>query len=321
MDLVTGGAGFIGSHLVAHLRKNKRRVRVIDAMVPDGPEDALRQEAAVRDWRGVDFVRLDLRRTELVRDALEGVTRVYHLAAIAGARRSFLDPEEVIDANVKGTWSLLQAMEDRRIPQLVHLSSSAVYGQTREGGAREDDPHRPVSPYGATKSAQEALVWAWSTANRGKTAIIRPFSVYGPRQRPDQLVVRFIELATKGRPLAMFGDGAARRDYLHVDDLVDLMVGVAAKLQPGPPLILNAATGEAHRILDLVDWLRAELPRALQVECLPSQPGEPEAVTADVTALRSFGFAPGFRFPDGLVQTRNWLAGQDKIPVDRNLSR
>jgi len=227
--LLTGAAGFIGSHLAERLRARGDTVIGLDNFDPFYPR-ALKERnlARLRGDGGFALVEGDLRRPEDLGRALDEAGKVdvvVHLAALAGVRPSLDEPVRFWDVNVTGTLQLLEAVHARGITRVVFASSSSVYGADSEPPFRETDAcARPLSPYAATKRAGELLAFGAHHLHAMNVTCLRFFTVYGPRQRPDLAIAKFTRLIARGQPIELFGDGTSSRDYTWIDDTVDVVV-------------------------------------------------------------------------------------------------
>ena len=227
--LVTGGAGFIGSHLIDHLLDEERaRVTVVDNF-NDFYEPAIKRANVARHAGREEFelVEADISDALAMSDlfARSGFDCVVHLAARAGVRPSLDDPLAYEEANVRGTYSLLEAARRAGVPQFVFGSSSSVYGVNSKVPFAEDDPiSRPISPYAATKIAGEAACHVYSHLYGMRVVCLRFFTVYGARQRPDLAIHKFARLMSEGKPIPIFGDGTSRRDYTYIGDIISGVV-------------------------------------------------------------------------------------------------
>ena len=217
--LITGGSGFIGSHLVEALVWRGDDVVVLDNLDPwYDPQVKRRNLAAVIDQ--VEFIQGDILDEGVLDRAMTGVQVVAHLAARAGVRASLQEPTRYVEANIQGTLNVLQAVA-RHGPHLVNISSSSVYGARTSGPFAEDDALAvPASPYAATKRSAEILVDTWQALYGLSVTTLRLFTVYGPRQRPDMAIHRFLRAVMREEPIALFGDGSSLRDYTYVGDVV-----------------------------------------------------------------------------------------------------
>ncbi|HEY0558601.1 MAG TPA: GDP-mannose 4,6-dehydratase [Thermoanaerobaculia bacterium] len=310
--LVTGGAGFIGSHLVRRLLARGDRVTVLDDF-NDFYDPARKREnvAATRQTPGGDrfaLVEGDIRDAALV-DALFARGRfdgVVHLAARAGVRPSLAEPILYEDVNCIGTLRLLEAARRHGPDLFLFGSSSSVYGINEKVPFAEDDPvSQPISPYATTKRAGELLCYNYHHLYGFRTACLRFFTVYGPRQRPEMAIHKFTDLIWRGGTVPMYGDGGSRRDYTYVDDIVD---GVLAALALAPGFeILNLGGAETTALADLVRWIGEELAVEPRIEYLPTQPGDVPITYADVSkAARLLGYAPKVPIREGLRRFVSW---------------
>jgi UDP-glucose 4-epimerase len=251
LALVTGGAGFIGSHLVAALLDAGTRVRVLDNLSTGRAENL----AAVRDR--VDFLAGDLTDPAAVARAMAGVDTIYHLAAQVSVMASLRDPAHTEAVNTAGTAALLSAAARAGVRRLVFSSSCAVYGDDPELPKTEESRVVPLSPYAASKREGELLAGRQNERGEGLTAVcLRYFNVYGPRQQPDSdyaaVVPRFLALARQGRAPTIYGDGEQTRDFVHVSDIVRANLRAARLvLAPGTPHLFNIGTGEATSVNQL----------------------------------------------------------------------
>lgn len=303
--LVTGCAGFIGSHLSERLLSLGHEVVGVDSLTPFyDPGLKLATLARLATHDRFEHQRLDLSRDPL-EDLLDGVDAVYHLAGEPGVRQSFEHAAPYQRNNVISTRRLLAAAVGARLEAFVYASSSSVYGgQTDERPMHEDHALAPVSPYAHTKVEVERLA-AGARARHGLPAVgLRFFSVYGPRQRPDMAFQRFLERAAEGRPLTVFGDGDQRRDFTYVADAVD--AAIAATRAPRP--IYNVGGGHPtslNRVLALVGEL---LERELVVEHRAPAPGDVRRTLADTTRAREdLAFVPRRELAEGVALQLDWL--------------
>ncbi len=306
--LVTGGAGFIGSHLVEALLARGDQVTVLDCF--DDYYDPARKRANVAAWQGAArVVEGDLRDPASLRSALAGVDAVAHLAARAGVRASLAEPSRYIDVNVTGTQVLLDELREAGIQRLVYASSSSVYGARSDGPFRESDPVlRPVSPYAATKLAGEHLCQAASHSQGLQVSCMRLFTVYGPRQRPEMAIHLFARKALAGEPVSQFGDGSSRRDYTYVGDIVGGLV--AALDRPRPFRVYNLGNGAPVTLAELLQGVERVFGARIEREPLPDQPGDVPLTWAAVDRARDeLGYTPEVPLITGLERFRSWILG------------
>ncbi len=302
--LVTGGAGFIGSHLCERLLADGYGVVCVDSL--DGyysPALKRRNVASLRGgFRFVEADILDARRMRRI-VSKEKPDYVVHEAARPGVRASVLNPGKTLEANVMGTVSLLSALSGSRIRKLVFASSSSVYGAVRYLPFDEEHPKNPISPYGASKLACEDYVRMYGELHGVETVSLRYFTVYGPRIRPDLAISKFAAAALDGGSLPVYGDGGRRRDFTHVCDAVDATVRALARgggqLNVGGGTVLTVKE-LAERIISLAGGGR--------IRYVAGQPGDVEQTMSDTRlARRVLGWRPKVRFDDGLRETVEWV--------------
>ena len=306
--LVTGAAGFIGSHLCEHLLQGNHTVVGLDAFIPYYPRAA--KEANLARFRShprFSFHPLDLRGDPL-EDALSGVEVVFHLAAMPGLTRSWTDFELYESCNILGTQRLLEAA--RLLPSLrrfLYGSTSSVYG--RYGSGDETLPLRPISPYGVTKLAAENLCRAYTDECGLPVVVLRFFSVYGPRQRPDMGYYRFIEAILGGQPVVVHGDGLQSRGNTYVSDCVEAAL---AALEAPLGEIYNVGGGETANVWEILGKLERIIGRRALVRREPTRHGDQRVTAADTTKIwRHVGWQPRVTLDEGLARQVQWQ--QDRI--------
>lgn len=309
--LVTGGAGFIGSHLVDRLLAEGHRVTVVDNFDPFyDPEIKETNLARHRGNPRFRLVRADVRDLEGLREQLGDVeyAAVVHLAARAGIRPSVADPVLYQEVNVRGTQNLLELAREREIRQFVFASSSSVYGVNPRLPWREDDQVlQPISPYAGTKVAGELLGHVYHHLYGMRFIALRFFTVYGPRQRPDLAIHKFARLMQEGKTIPIYGDGTTRRDYTYVDDAVEAVYRALAYGETGYEII-NVGNHETVELQELVGMLEAELNVEARCEFLPPQPGDVPVTWADTAkAERLLGFRPQTPLREGLRRFVAWF--------------
>ncbi len=307
---VTGGAGFIGSHLCELLLSEGHRVVCLDNF--DHFYDPKIKEANVSQLMkagGFSLYRGDIRDSALLTRIFEEnrVDCVVHLAAKAGVRPSILAPLEYMDVNVNGTVSLLEAARRAGVRRFVFGSSSSIYGnQTKMPFAETDDVSQPISPYAASKHSGELLAYTYHHLYGLEVACLRFFTVYGPRQRPDLAIHKFTQLALAGQPIPLYGDGSTRRDYTFVADIVR---GIAQVIElPGLSYeIVNLGGGGPVTLLDMARAVEQALGKPLEIKFLEKQPGDVEQTHADISkANRLFGYQPSVSLPEGVRRFVAW---------------
>jgi UDP-glucuronate 4-epimerase len=313
--LLTGAAGFIGSHLAERLRARGDTVvgfDNFDRFYPRAVKE--RNLAGLGQDAGFLLIEGDLRRpADLDRalDAAAGADVVVHLAALAGVRPSLQEPARFWDVNVTGTLNLLTAARARGLGRLVFASSSSVYGLDSQPPFRESDPcGRPLSPYAATKRACELMAFNAHHLDGMDVTCLRLFTVYGPRQRPDLAIHKFTRLIAAGEPLELYGDGTASRDYTWVGDIVDGIVAAIDQQRraSGPAYrIYNLGGSQGTNLRAMVDQLSAALHRRPIITARPDQPGDMRVTLADVSlAARDLGYAPRVDIATGIPQFVAW---------------
>ena len=312
--LVTGGAGFIGSHLCAALLARGDEVLCLDNFDNFYPERLKRRAIAPLLEGAFRLVEADVRDEDAVlRCALEfRPAAIVHLAARAGVRPSLADPAGYIDTNTRGTAVMLKAAREAQVRRFVLGSSSSVYGDSASPPFREDARvDSPQSPYAASKAAAELLARSFHNLYGLEIAALRFFTVYGPRQRPDLAIHKFARRMLAGMPLPFFGDGSTARDYTYVDDIVD---GVLAALDvPLAWEILNLGGAQVTTLRELVALLEEALGVRALLERQEAQPGDMKLTSADVSrAAAVLGYAPRTPLREGLRLFTAWLRGEGR---------
>jgi UDP-glucuronate 4-epimerase len=307
--LVTGGAGFIGSHVTRRLLRRGDRVTCLDDF-NDFYDPALKRANAVAlaedaDWRLVEG---DIRDTALVESLFEKerFDSVIHLAARAGVRPSLREPILYEDVNCIGTLRLLEAARRHGPANFVFASSSSVYGINEKVPFAESDPvDLPISPYATTKRAGELLCFNYSHLYGLRTSCLRFFTVYGPSQRPEMAIAKFTDLLARGETVPLYGTGQTRRDYTFIDDIVD---GVLAAHDLAPAFeIFNLGGSQTTTLIDLVHGIAGELGVEPKVQMLPEQPGDVPITFADVSKARALlGYEPKVPIREGLARYVRW---------------
>jgi UDP-glucuronate 4-epimerase len=308
--LVTGAAGFIGSTLVDRLLAEGREVVGLDSFDPYYVESLKRRNLeAAQQHKAFRLVTGDIRDTKTMNRLFEEgrFDGVVHLAALAGVRPSLERPAEYADVNVNGTTVMLDAACRHGLPRFVFASSSSVYGERSDGPFRESDPvERPISPYAATKRAGELIAHTFHHAHGLPVVCVRIFTAYGPRQRPDLAIRAFAERMLAGRPLSVYGDGSALRDFTYIDDLID---GLVAALDSDVQFhILNLGAGRSVALRDVIACLEDKLGVKADLDHLPPRPGEVTRTWADTGAAREvLGWEPQVSLEDGIARFVEWL--------------
>ena len=322
--VVTGAAGFIGSHVCEALLIKGYAVMGIDHF-----NDFYSPVVKERNWKAVETTakrlgaggRLRLFRSD-IRDAGEmeqifasaPVDGVIHLAAYAGVRPSIQQPFLYSDVNVNGTLVLLDTLQKHGAKRLVFASSSSVYGNNKKVPFSEDDfVDKPISPYAATKKAGELLCHTWHHLYGIKTACLRFFTVYGPRQRPDLAIHKFTRRMLAEEPIPFYGDGTSRRDYTYIDDIVDgVMRALAWTKGEGSRFeVFNLGESNTISLSEMVRTLETVLGVRAKLERLPAQSGDVNVTYADVSkARRVLGYCPSTPFEEGIRRFVKWMNEQ-----------
>jgi UDP-glucuronate 4-epimerase len=314
--LVTGGAGFIGSHLVDRLlAEGAWQVTVVDDF-NDFYDPAIKHENANRAAKNANYrlVETDIRD----RNALGKVFDesrfqcIVHLAARAGVRPSLEQPHLYAETNINGTLNLLELAREHGIRQFVFGSSSSVYGINAKVPFSEDDPIRqPISPYAATKGAGELLCHSYTHLYGLRCVCLRFFTVYGPRQRPDLAIHKFAQLISEGKPIPVFGDRTTRRDYTFIDDII---AGVRAAIDyVGDPAkssyeVINLGESRTVELRELISLLEKELDMHAVIDRKPLQPGDVPQTYADISKARALlGYNPQTQIEEGIKRFVAWF--------------
>src|SRR6266513_206762 len=307
--LVTGGAGFIGSHLVEHLLAAGHAVVILDDF-NDFYDPQIKQANIAGFAKDVTVHHVDLRDGASVRNLFhrEKFEVIAHLAARAGVRPSIQYPQLYYDANVTGTLHLLEAARVTGVERFIFASSSSVYGASKTVPFSEDQHlTQTLSPYGATKVAGEFLCSTYSQLYQMRVVALRYFTVYGPRQRPDLAIHQFTRRIYDSKPIDQFGDGTTRRDYTYIDDVIQ---GTMAALDydESPFDIFNLGESETIQLKDLISAIEKALVKHAKVNRLPEQPGDMPLTCADISKARKLlGYNPATPFTDGLQRFVDWF--------------
>jgi UDP-N-acetylglucosamine/UDP-N-acetyl-alpha-D-glucosaminouronate 4-epimerase len=305
--LVTGGAGFIGSHLVDALVEQGGRVRVLDDFSTGKRENL----EGLRSGNRLEVLEGDLRDGAVVAQAVRGIETIFHQAAFVSVAESMEKPQICFSINSTGTSLLLEAARLAGVRRVVIASSAAVYGNSADLPLREDSPSSPLSPYAVSKAANELYAGLYTRAFGLEVVALRYFNVYGPRQRPDSMyaaaVPIFIRGLLDGKAATVFGDGGQTRDLIYVGDVVRANI-IAAQHASAPGQIFNVCTGEECRILDLVKALSGFFPSVSQPIFAAPRAGDIyKSLGSPVKAERELGFRAQTPLVDGLRATIKWM--------------
>lgn len=310
--LVTGGAGFIGSHLVDRLlSEGNWQITVVDDFndfySPEIKHANIAEHVKSPNYRIIDADIRDAATMAAVFTEYE-FDVIVHLAARAGVRPSLTEPKLYAETNINGTLNLLELAKEHGIKQFVFGSSSSVYGiNAKVPFAEEDRIHQPISPYAATKAAGELICHTYSHLYGIRIVALRFFTVYGARQRPDLAIHKFSKLITEGKPIQVFGDGTTRRDYTYVDDIIQ---GVRAAIDYDKSMyeVFNLGESQTIELGELISLLERNLDMSAVIDRQPMQPGDVPITFADITKSRELlGYNPTTKIADGIPKFVEWF--------------
>jgi len=328
--LVTGGAGFIGSHLTETLLKSRQKVIVIDNFNdfydPEIKRGNLKEIKAKMGKLGISEDNLqimvgDIRNAEQMDKlfAAYPIQLVVHLAAMAGVRPSISAPLLYNDVNINGTLNLLEMCRKYGVKKFVFASSSSVYGNNKKVPFAEDDfVDHPISPYAATKRAGELLCHTYHHLYGMDVACLRFFTVYGPRQRPDLAIHKFTNLIFNDEEIPFYGDGTTERDYTYIDDIIDGVVKAIRWVHTGQGIyeIFNLGESRTVSLKEMVATLENEIGKKARVKVLPMQPGDVQRTCADISkAKKILGYQPSTPFEEGIKRFVQWYREINNITV------
>ena len=315
--LITGGAGFIGSHLVDNLlAENNCQVTVVDNFnafySPAIKRANIEAHLSNRNFKlyEIDICdRIGVR--EVFRESAFDV--IVHLAARAGVRPSIENPAGYLETNINGTLNLLELTREFRVKQFVFGSSSSVYGINSKVPFSEDEKiSKPISPYAATKAAGELLCHTYSHLYDFRTICLRFFTVYGARQRPDLAIHKFARLILEDKPIQVFGDGSTRRDYTYIDDIIQ-GVRAAINYTESSHEIFNLGESRTVELKYLIEIIEKKLGKRAIIERLPMQPGDVPQTYADITkAQKLLNYNPQTQIEDGIEKFTHWIKNSDR---------
>ncbi|MDZ7808050.1 MAG: GDP-mannose 4,6-dehydratase [Gracilimonas sp.] len=307
--VVTGGAGFIGSHLIDRLLKEGHTVTNIDNFDPFYDENIKRENIKRHlEFEGYTLHETDIRDKKALDKAIPDDTDVIvHLAAKAGVRPSIQDPISYQEVNVAGTQNMLEVAREKNIQQFVFASSSSVYGKNPNVPWKEDDAVlQPISPYASTKVSGELLGHVYSHLYDIRFLALRFFTVYGPRQRPDLAIHKFLKLMSDGNEITLYGDGSTRRDYTFIDDIVDGIIS-AISYKNSMYEVINLGNNETVKLLELVEAIEKASGITAKKTFGPEQPGDVKQTWADVTkAADLLNYQADYSIDKGLKSFVEW---------------
>ncbi|MBC8181205.1 GDP-mannose 4,6-dehydratase [candidate division KSB1 bacterium] len=308
--LITGGAGFIGSHLSERLLSEGHEILCIDNF-NDYYDPKIKEKnlKVSQDYNNFRLIPGDILDEELLdkifrQNQFDGII---HLAARAGVRPSVLQPKLYEEVNIRGTLNLLEQAKNKNIKKIILASSSSVYGNNKKVPFSESDPvDNPISPYAATKKACELIAYTYSTLYDISISCLRFFTVYGPRQRPDMAIHKFTKLIASGEEIPVFGDGKVKRDFTYYSDIIDGLVRSIDRCNGYN--IYNLGESQVIELMDLVSLIEKYLGKKAKINWQPRQPGDVEITYADVTkAKNELDYNPQVNIETGIKQFIKWF--------------
>ncbi len=313
--LITGSAGFIGSHLAETLVKDHQIVGLDNFC--DFYDPAIKHKNIEKLLANNNFslIKADIRNRERLAEIFSQLhfDLVIHLAAMAGVRPSIADPQLYTEVNINGTVNLLEECRKHHIKKFIFASSSSVYGNNRKVPFAESDAvDQPISPYAATKKAGELICHTYHQLYNISLVCLRFFTVYGPRQRPDLAIRKFACKMLNGEEIPVFGDGSTRRDYTYIDDIIDGVLKSVEFVESGCHYeIFNLGESQTISLSEMISVLEAELKLKAKIKQLPLQPGDVQQTFADISKSRKIlGYNPQTNFPVGIAHFIDWLKQQ-----------
>ncbi|HET8674588.1 MAG TPA: SDR family oxidoreductase [Blastocatellia bacterium] len=303
--LVTGGAGFIGSHIAERLLRDGHNVRVLDNFVA-GKEENLKQIGGE-----VDLVRGDIRDRQVLSDAMKGVYVVFHEAALGSVPRSVADPMTTHDVNITGTLNVLLAARDAGVRRVVYASSSSVYGETKELPKVEEIKPEPLSPYALSKLAGEHYIKIFNHVYGFEAVSLRYFNIFGPRQDPDSqyaaVIPRFVTALQTGKQPVIYGDGMQSRDFTYVENVVEANL-LASEVENVAGGVYNIACGGRFTLLELLGKLKQIIGSDIDPIHEPARAGDVRDSQAGIeAATEALGYSVKVDFDEGLRRTVEWF--------------
>ena len=313
--LITGGAGFIGSHLCERLLSRGNSVVCLDNFDPYySPEVKKKNIAASLKNKRFHLAECDIRDKDILSELFSSrnFDVVVHLAARAGVRPSIKDPHIYQDVNIGGTINLLEMCRKHDIKSFIFGSSSSVYGDNSKVPFSEDDVlMKPISPYAASKQACELFCYTYHHLYDMRITCLRFFTVYGPRQRPDMAIHKFTAMIDSGKQIEIYGDGSSRRDYTYIDDIID---GVEAAVDKNHAFeIINLGESQTVELKRLVSLIEENIGKKAKVKKMPMQPGDVTVTYADISkATKLLGYKPKVKVEAGIPSFVKWYKGQGR---------
>lgn len=304
--LVTGGAGFIGSHLIDRLCREGCAVHILDDLTTGHASNVAHCD--------VQLIEASILDADALATAIEGCDLVFHLAAMVSVPRSFEQPRACLEVNLAGTQAVLEAAVAAGCSRLVFAASSSAYGMDANLPSVETDPVAPASPYAASKAAAEALVSAWAACWDLDTVALRFFNIFGPRQDPNSpyaaAIATFADALRSGRSPVFYGDGSQTRDFTYVDNAVEACLLAATNSSPLDGSVLNVGTGRGVSLLEVLEQMNAVLGTNIEATCQPAREGDVPHSRADIAAITDvLGYVPVASLEEGLARLLSDTAG------------
>ena len=310
--LVTGGAGFIGSHLIERLLEEGYEIVCLDNFNDYyNPEIKRSNIKPFLRERNFNLVEADIRDKDTLKKVFEKYKfqKVIHLAAQAGVRLSLKQPNLYVDVNVNGTLNLLELSKEYKIKNFIFGSSSSVYGATKEIPFSEEGKLKPISPYGVSKRTGELLCSTYNHLYNLPVTILRFFTVYGSRQRPDMAIYKFTKLIDEGKKIYLYGDGETSRDYTYVSDIIE---GITFALNKDFNYeIFNLGDSNPTTLSHLISLIEKNLGKSAKIKYLPEQPGDPSITFADIgKSKRTLNYEPKVKIEEGIKRFVEWYKNE-----------
>lgn len=300
--LVTGCAGFIGSNLVEKLLENWNVIGLDNFHPYYDKQLKLNNLKNFQNHQNFKFIEGSILDLDLLKK-ISDIDTIFHIAAIAGVRNSFENPKEYFEINVDGTKNILDTFEN--IDEFIFASSSSVYGELKSDQFPVGEAHslNPISPYGESKKQAELLCKNYSEKLKIKTSILRFYTVYGPRQRPDEAIMKFINLSISGKPIPIYGDGTKIRDYTYVSDIVDGII-LSQKFGNG---VYNLGSGNPISVNKMVDIIEEKIGKRIERQYVAPPKGDVFKTHADISkAQKELKFSPKIKIQNGIENTVDW---------------
>lgn len=310
--LITGGAGFIGSHVTEYLLNEGHKVTILDDF-NDYYNPSVKIQNISNFRNDIHLIQGDIRDEDVIKKTFVGgkFDQVIHLAARAGVRPSITDPKLYYTTNIDGTYNLLEACRHHGVGKFTFASSSSVYGINKKVPFSESDAlERTISPYAATKLAGEQICSNYSYLFGIQCQCLRFFTVYGPRQRPDLAIAKFTKHILTGQPIQQYGDGSTARDYTYINDIVSGVIA-ASRYEKNPYEIFNLGGSATTTLSELIAMIESATGKKAVIELLPDQPGDVPRTYADVSKSKELlSYTPRTPISEGIQKYVNWYLGQ-----------